>query len=211
MRHFSVLAWSVLGLLWCASAVALDASVAATRVDRALQSLTAVRADFVQEITASDGAKPERAQGTLWLRKPGRFRWEYSSPRQLIICDGAHLWLYDVDLAQVTVRKVQQSLSQTPAMLLAGQARVSDGFRVGDGGQADGLLWSVLTPKNNDTDFKEIRMGFIADGLVRLEFLDKLGSRTRLELKNMQRNVSLPDSLFTFTAPAGVDVIGQMP
>jgi outer membrane lipoprotein carrier protein len=212
VRRLPLLVWTVLCLPWLsASALAADAQAAAARVDRGLLALTAVRADFVQEITVKEGAQPERAVGTLWLRKPGRFRWEYSSPQQLIVCDGERLWLYDADLAQVTVRKIQQSLSQTPAMLLAGQAHVTEGFRVSEGGQLDGLVWSVLTPKNNDTDFKEIRMGFSGDSLTRLEFVDKLGSRTRLLLKNMQRHLTLPDSLFTFTAPAGVDVIGQAP
>ena len=75
----------------------------------------------------------------------------------------------------------------------------------------DGLLWSVLIPKNSDTDFTEIRMGFAGDSLSRLEFVDKLGSHTRIELKNMERHLVLPDSLFTFIVPPGVDVIGQAP
>jgi chaperone LolA len=186
---------------------AADAA-ALTRLEKGLANLESVRAEFTQDLVGKDGASTEHATGTLYLRKPGRFRWDYSSPKQLIVCDGTSLWLYDPELEQATVRRVRETLSQTPAMLLSGEARVRDGFQVRDGGRAGGLDWIVLAPKANDTDFREIRLGFAGEILKRMEFADKLNQRTVVELKRLERNVVLADSLFQFVAPPGVDVIG---
>lgn len=186
---------------------AADAAALA-RLEQGLANLESVRAEFTQDLLGKDGASTEHATGTLYLRKPGRFRWDYSSPKQLIVSDGTSLWLYDPELEQATVRRVRETLSQTPALLLSGEARVRDGFVVRDGGRAGGLDWITLTPKANDTDFREIRLGFAGEILRRMEFADKLNQRTAIELKRLERNVVLPDSLFRFVAPPGVDVIG---
>ncbi len=186
---------------------ALDAA-ALTRLEKGLARLDSVRAEFSQDLLGKDGASTEHAVGTLYLKKPGRFRWDYSKPRQLIVCDGTTLWLYDPELEQATARRVRETLSQTPAMLLSGEARVRDGFVVRDGGRAGGLDWITLTPKADDTDFREIRLGFAGELLRRMEFADKLGQRTAIELERLERNAELADSLFQFVAPPGVDVIG---
>jgi outer membrane lipoprotein carrier protein len=182
--------------------------LALTRLEKGLANLASVRAEFTQDLLAKDGTSTEHAAGTLYLKKPGRFRWDYSSPKQLIVCDGTTLWLYDPELEQATTRRVRDTLSQTPAMLLSGEARVRDGFEVRDGGRAAGLDWIVLVPKANDTDFREIRLGLAGEVLKRMEFADKLNQRTAIELTHLERNAALADSLFQFVAPPGVDVIG---
>ncbi len=202
----AVLTWLLLGCAGATVAAELDP---AQRLERALASLDSVRAEFTQDLLSADGATTEHALGTLYLKKPGRFRWDYTSPRQLIVCDGERLWLYDAELEQATVRQVKQSLSQTPAMLLSGQSQVRDGFSIADGGSRARLDWFVLTPKAGDTDFREIRLGFAGADLRRLEFTDKLNQRTLIELRHLERNAKLADSLFSFTPPPGVDVIGR--
>jgi outer membrane lipoprotein carrier protein len=198
----------LLAVLWLPLAAAAAEADPTERLERVLAQLDSVRATFTQDLVSADGASTQHAVGTLYLHRPGRFRWDYSAPRQLIVCDGERLWLYDPDLEQATVRRVRDTLSQTPAMLLSGQARLRDGFTVHDGGRAGGLEWLTLTPKSGDTDFREIRLGFVGEALKRLEFSDKLNQRTLIELGKVERNARLADSLFTFTPPAGVDVIG---
>jgi outer membrane lipoprotein carrier protein len=190
-----------------APASAADAQALA-RVERAVAALDSVRAEFVQELVDPRTKSVQRASGTLSLKRPGKFRWDYAQPAQVIVSDGERLWLYDADLEQVTVRRVKDTLSQTPAMLLSGQARVRDGFTVRAAPPADGLDWVLLLPKRTDTDFRELRLGFAGDTLQRMEFDDKLNQRTRIELRRVQRNVRLDDSLFRFVPPPGTDVIG---
>jgi outer membrane lipoprotein carrier protein len=183
-------------------------AAALARVEHALAELESVRADFVQETLDAQSKTSARAVGTLALKRPGRFRWDYSEPRQVIVCDGTHLWLYDADLQQVTVRTVRDTLSQTPAMLLAGQAKVRDSFTVRAAASAGGLDWVVLTPRLRDTDFRELRLGFAGTTLRRMEFEDKLNQLTRIEFTRLERNARLPDALFVFVPPPGADVIG---
>ena len=140
MRLMSLL---LCGLLALPVAARADGDPGA-RLERALAALDSVRAEFTQDLVAADGASTEHAAGTLYLKKPGRFRWDYSTPKQLIVCDGQKLWLYDPELEQATVRRVRDSLSQTPAMLLSGEARVRDGFTVRDAGRSAGLDWLSL-------------------------------------------------------------------
>jgi outer membrane lipoprotein carrier protein len=186
---------------------AADAAALAT-VEHALAALDSVKAEFAQELTDHDGKTTDRANGVLYLKKPGRFRWDYLEPKQLIVSDGERLWLYDPELEQVTVRKVRDTLSQTPAMLLSGEAKVTDGFTVTAAGSSGGLDWVRLVPRQNDTDFRELKLGFVGGQLKRMEFADKLNQTTRIELTHLERNAHLPETLFQFVAPAGVDVIG---
>ena len=198
-------------LLLVASLAQADAATdaaALVRLERSLATLDSARADFVQQLYTAAGEPTDRATGVLYLKKPGRFRWDYAQPRQLIVSDGMTVSLYDPELEQVTVRPVRGALSQTPAMLLTGEARVRDQFTVRDGGQSDGVDWVLLTPRLKDTDFRELKLGFVGDQLHRLEFTDALNQRTRIDLSHLERNARLADTLFQFVAPPGVDVIG---
>jgi outer membrane lipoprotein carrier protein len=202
--------WWLLVFVWPALASADDASVAA-RLEQVLAGLSSVRAEFSQELHPADGGAVEHAKGTFYLRRPGRFRWDYIDPKQTIVCDGERLWLYDPDLEQVTVKRVREALAATPAMLLSGQTRIADHYRVRDGGTFGGLTIAVLTPKASASDFREIRLGLVGNDLRSLEFVDRLNARTRIELSHVERNAALKDGLFVFQPPAGVDVIGARP
>lgn len=187
---------------------AADAAALA-RVENYVAGLGSVRAQFAQQLFDAKGREAQRASGTLYLRKPGRFRWEYRAPaEQLVVSDGSTVWLYDRDLEQVTVKPVGQSLSTTPAVLLSGRGRVRDSFDVSDDGVAVGLSWVRLRPRVADTDFRELRLGFAARELRRMELRDRLEQLTLIELAGVERNVTLADDLFTFRPPPGVDVVG---
>jgi outer membrane lipoprotein carrier protein len=201
--------WLLL-LVWPTLASADDASVAA-RLEQVLAGLASVRAEFSQELHPADGGAAEHGKGTFYLRRPGRFRWDYTEPKQTIVCDGERLWLYDPDLEQVTVKRVREALAATPAMLLSGQTRIADHYRVRDGGTFGGLTIAVLTPKESASDFREIRLGLVGSELRSLEFVDRLNARTHIDLSRVERNASLKDSLFVFQPPPGVDVIGARP
>ena len=180
------------------------------RVQSYVERLSTLRADFRQEVLDAAGAVREQAEGTLLLQKPGRFRWEYHRPsEQLLVSDGKTVWLYDVDLEQVTVRRIGDSLSTTPAMLLSGQSRVDESFTASDGGQADGLDWVQLIPKLEDTDFRSLRLGFRGGELARMDLTDRLGQRTSIEFRAVERNPVLSPAAFTFVPPPGVDIVGS--
>ncbi len=196
---------------WTAGADASADARAAERVETAIQGLSSLRAEFRQTVTDAKGIETERAEGSVTLAKPGRFRWAYRVPDQLIVSDGTTVWLYDADLAQVTVRPAADSLAGSPALLLSGRSDLDAEYVIADGGDAEGLAWSVLTPKVADGDFREVRIGTAGGELRRMQLVDRLGQTTRLDFERIERNPRLEADTFRFTPPPGVDVVGRVP
>jgi len=215
-RDATAHALAILALLLLAAAPparAQDPDVAAlARVEGYLAGLQSLRADFDQEIVGAEGSVRERAKGTLFLQKPGRFRWDYREPyAQQLVSDGTRVWLYDEELEQVTVREAGESLSTTPAMLLSGRGDVASTFEVRAGEQDGSLQWVELTPRLEESDFRSVRLGFRGSELERMELTDRLGQTARIRFSDIQRNPGLPVALFEFDPPAGVDVVGAAP
>ena len=166
------------------------------------------RATFRQTVVARSGRVPQVSSGTFAFARPGRFRWSYEKPfEQLVVGDGAKVWVYDRDLNQVIVRQLDAALGATPAALLAGDNALERSFVLVDGGTADGLAWVEATPKSVDSTFTKVRIGF-RDQLPRaMELADAFGQTTRLQFDAFERNVALPADLFRFVPPAGADVV----
>jgi outer membrane lipoprotein carrier protein len=209
--RLAILACVAALLPWSATADAPADARAAARLETALKDLSSFRAQFRQTVTDANGQLTESAAGTVALARPGRFRWDYREPAQLIVSDGTTVWLYDVDLAQVTIRPAAETLVGTPALLLSGQADLHAEFAVSDGGVDEGLAWSLLSPKDPKSDFRELRIGIAEGKLRRMVLVDRLGQTTRLDFDRIERNPSLDPGSFSFTPPPGVDVIGRAP
>jgi len=175
-----------------------------------LDDVHSLKADFVQVVLDSNLKQVKQSNGTLTIKRPGRFRWDYLKPNpEIIVADGKRLWLYDVDLQQVTVKPLNDTLAASPAVLLSGSNDVEKSFSVDDLGEKDGLEWVDLKPKIKDTDFEDVRLGFKDGDISVMELKDNLGSTTRISFSNLRRNVSVADDAFKFTPPKGADVIGD--
>ncbi len=166
------------------------------------------RASFRQVVTGKAGRGEQVSTGTFAFARPGRFRWAYEKPwEQLVVGDGAKVWVYDKDLNQVIVRDLDAALGATPAALLAGDNALERAFTLVDGGSADGLAWIEATPKSADASFTKVRIGF-RDQLPRaMELVDAFGQTTRLAFDRFERNVALPPGEFRFVPPPGADVL----
>ena len=126
-----------------------------------------------------------------------------------IIADGEKLWIYDIDLEQVTVKKLDQALGNAPIMLLSSNQPLDTDFELRDLGEREGLEWVELLPKTRDTDFEKIFMGLSEHGLEVMELRDQFGQATQIRFNDFEMNVPADDNLFEFTPPAGVDVVGD--
>ncbi|RTK96256.1 MAG: outer membrane lipoprotein carrier protein LolA, partial [Neisseriaceae bacterium] len=136
--------------------------------------------------------------------------WVYAKPyEQLVIGDGQKLWLYDKDLAQVTVKRLDQALGSSPAALLAGSNDLEKSFKLRNIGANDGLEWLEATPKGSDSTFEWVKMGFTNNELKQVELRDNFGQTTVIRLSKLERNPKLDSSQFKFSPPAGVDVVGD--
>lgn len=199
----------VLSLVLLAAATAVDAG----GIDRLNQFMTvtqAATADFEQRIYGREGKVVQESRGTFAFSRPGRFRWAYVKPyAQLIVGDGARVWIYDEELRQVTVRKLDVALGATPAALLAGSNAALKAFTLTDGGAKDGLEWVEAVPREQESSFERIRMGFGFSGIERMELTDTFGQTTELRFTDFQRNPRVDAALFRFVPPPGADVIGD--
>jgi outer membrane lipoprotein carrier protein len=202
-------AGALLLILLSSGAAAADTDGYA-RVEKLLGNLQSLQAQFKQTLTDSSGQVTDQSSGTLAIRRPNRFRWDYTAPHeQLIVADGSRIWLYDPDLEQVTVRRLTDSLSATPAMLLSGEGKLADNFTVTKTSQDAQAQWVMMEPKRNDTDFKWVRLGFSGEVLKFMQLADKLGQITTLEFSSVEKNPQIDPAKFTFKVPEGADVIGD--
>lgn len=182
----------------------------AARMQQFLRDVKSLKADFSQVVLDANGKQVKRSTGTLAIRRPDHFRWDYAKPdAETIVADGKKLWLYDVELQQVTVKPLDKTLATSPAVLLSGSNDVDKNFTVTDQGEKDGLAWVELTPKVQDSDFDSVRLGFKGEDVAVMELKDNLGNTTRISFDRIQRNPAVDDAVFRFTPPAGADVIGD--
>jgi chaperone LolA len=190
----------------------LVAQAAATDKLKSFVAAThSAQAIFSQELLDKNGKRLQFATGTMQFERPGKFRWEYQKPyEQIIVGDGKKFWLYDVDLNQVTVKKLDAALGSSPAALLSGNNEIERGFDLRDLGVRDDLDWLQAVPKSSETSFAKILMAFNAKSeLVVMELHDSFGHRTVLRFSELKNNPSLSSKSFKFVPPAGADVLGE--
>lgn len=173
-----------------------------------LQQTTSAKARFAQIVVDKNLKELQKVTGSMQFVRPGRFRWEYDKPyEQSIIGDGSKLWIYDKDLNQVTVRKLDKALGSSPAALLAGSNEIEKSYDLTNLGPQEGLDWLEAVPKSKDTSFERIRLGFGKNGLEAMELRDQFNQTTVIKFANVERNPKISPDAFKFTPPKGADVI----
>ncbi|MFZ9150891.1 MAG: outer membrane lipoprotein chaperone LolA [Burkholderiales bacterium] len=189
----------------------LSVSAAATDALKVFLSQThTVKARFAQMVLDKNLKQLQQAQGVMQFSRPGKFRWDYTKPyEQVIVGDGTRLWIYDKDLNQVTVRKLDGALGASPAALLSGSNDLERDYKLSNLGMDKGLDWLEAIPKNRDTVFERVRMGFGKSGLEAMELRDQFGQVTVITFADVERNPRIAADVFRFTPPKGADVISE--
>ena len=190
-----------------AEAAALDALREFVRATRSGKTT------FTQVVVNKAGKSSNPVSGSFMFQRPGKFRWIYEKPyEQSIVGDGEKLWIHDRDLNQVTVRKLDGALGQSPAAILSGNDDLEKNFDLKDGGSKDGLEWLIAIPKAKDTTFELVRIGMRVENgnavLAAMELKDSFGQTSVLQFGKMERNPVLAADAFRFTPPKGADVFG---
>ncbi|OMH32721.1 outer membrane lipoprotein chaperone LolA [Motiliproteus sp. MSK22-1] len=183
---------------------------AAENLNRLLSELSSFSADFEQLVLDNSGSRMQAANGHVELQRPGMFRWRTQDPfPQLLVSDGKQLWLYDEDLEQVTVKDVDNRLGNTPALLLSGDiSDLEQNFVISGPSEGKEGVYR-LVPKDENSLFVVMRIMFSGGIPVEMQLEDNLGQQTSVAFQNSQFNPDLEPSIFTFTVPDGVDVIGE--
>lgn len=209
----------VTGLL----AVTLASADGLQSLESFIQSNHSGKADFTQVVTLparqGQAARVRTSYGKFEFSRPNRFRFEYLKPfAQSIVADGQTLWLFDVELNQVTVRAQAQALGSTPAALIASAPDIKAlqaQFVLMSAPARDGLQWVQATPRSEHGQLQSVRIGLRPDaggevagtGLAALEIVDSFGQRSVLTFHAWQVNPVLPRNAFEFKPPPGADVI----
>ena len=197
-------------MLLIVSAVFVADAAARDPLDRFFNEVLTFKASFNQVVLDEGLNTIQESSGTLYIKRPNKFRWDYDVPfKQEIVSDGAKIWVYDIDLQQVTVRKMDGALGNTPAILLAGKGKLGDNFTVKSLGKQGKLEWIKMIPRERDGGFEDIRVGFENGKIRKLEMVDSFGQTTRITLRDNRENSKISQKTFAFVPPKGVDVVRQ--
>lgn len=194
----------------CTASTAQADDLALQKLGAKLEPLAVLQAQFVQTVSDDKNKILQTSEGTLAVKRVNRLRWETTAPyAYLIVTDGKILWRYDRDLEQATQQPFDGELANAPALILSGDmARIRAHYEVTweQGSAGD---WFRLQPKAAKPLFRELKLLFSAAGLAELDLVDNLAQRTEIRFSKVVANAAIPDSLFMFSPPAGVDVINN--
>lgn len=174
-----------------------------------LNAIRTMTANFNQVVKAKQ-KEISRSSGTMAMERPGRFRWQTKDPmEQLVVADGQKLWVYDVELEQVTVKKQEKGLGGTAALFLSGyNDSLTRDFDVTTTSSGKDQTYD-LQSKSEKANFQRLKLVFIGEQLSSIEMFDQMGQHTIVNLKNVKSNPKVAASLFQFKPPKGTDVVQQ--
>lgn len=185
----------------------------AQRVDHHYNELHSLKTDFSETYQGLGIRRTE--SGTLLLRKPGRMKWEYSSPAgKLFLVDGRYAWFYtqgDPQVQRIPAKELDDLRS--PLRFLLGHAELEKELaNLTLAPAADGCYILTGVPKGQENRIRRLTLTVTAEGaIVGMEMEEVDGARTQFSFTHEQPNVPLPADTFRFTPPAGVPVVNGLP
>lgn len=203
---------SLVSLAWTGALAQNDLRSLAARVDAHYNNLRTLQTDFAETVTG--GGRSRTESGTLWLKRPGRMRWEYRRPQQkLFLADGKTAWFYiqgERQARKSPVRKLDDL--HTPLAYLLGHTKLEKEFK------ALSLAPDVRPEAHGNVVLRGVprRMGGITQVLMeitpggqfaRIQAEQEDGSITAFRFANQHENVAIPDQRFRFSPPPGVETI----
>ena len=168
------------------------------------------RADFLQESTIKAMKITDFARGQVFVKYPGKMRWEYQEPEpQIIITDGISLWMYRPEDNQVMTGGAPAFFRDGKgASFLSDIKIIREKFNIAMDTTAEELFYRfTLFPREKSLDITEIRLAIDKKDytIARIVTINQYGDETHIEMINHRFNVILEPSLFSFEVPEGVD------
>jgi len=207
MRLIRMMLVSALSL---SSVAAFAAESDVQRLSQLLSNSKTIDARFSQLTLDASGTQLQETNGQMTVQRPGQFYWHTDAPQeQLVVSDGKNVTLWDPDLEQATIKKLDERLTQTPALLLSGDiSKISQSFDITSKEQGE-VMDFTLKPKTKDSLFDSLRLSF-RRGLVNdMQLIDTTGSRTNILFNGVKVNEPVPAGRFKFDIPPNADVIKE--
>lgn len=186
-----------------------DAAEIVSRLQGKYESITSIKADFTQEVS-SKGMPAMKSEGKVWLKKPGKMRWEYKKPaKDLIVSDGKTIWLFQPDLNQVIERPASLSASAMATDFLSGIGSIEKEFDVKLAAIDSANHVLILTPKQEQSSLRNLILEVNKEKSIveKTTITDHFGNQTAVTFNNIKLNASMKDSLFKYTPPRGAAVV----
>jgi outer membrane lipoprotein carrier protein len=202
--------WLIAALLSVNSLISFAEESPVKQLKAFLSSAKTITANFKQVLINEAGDPFQSSSGLFYLQRPGKFRWDYTKPfQQQIISTSGKVWFYDADLEQVTIKKLDQSVGSTPALLLSGDVPLEDNYTIEQQGSEGSMIWVKLLPKGQDSTFKYVLIGLEKGVLSGMQLNDNFGQLTRIYFSNLKVNQPVEANLFEFNVPKGADVFSE--
>ncbi|NOX09428.1 MAG: outer membrane lipoprotein chaperone LolA [Gammaproteobacteria bacterium] len=184
-----------------------------TRLGEFFDQLKTFQAEFIQIQFDEYGEVSQRSEGELWVQRPGRFRWDYKQPfAQMMLGKEGSFWLYDEDLEQLTIRKIDQAMASSPLLMLSSDVAIEQLFKIVSIRHEGAYHWYELIARSAEASFETFRMALDdAGNLIEMELVDGMSQRILVSFSDVQINRAIDSKVFDFEVPAGVDVIGELP
>jgi outer membrane lipoprotein carrier protein len=215
MRAVAALTLALLVMATTVPAAAQSLDDVVREIESVYSRMTDLRADFTQTAFNKSLNQTIPARGTVYLKKGGKLRWEYTEPTpQEIVSDGKKLWVYTPTLNQANVADAPEALAGPAGSFLAGLGRLRTEFQVrflnpAQPKDAEGNWALDLTPKQPlptltrlilsvDPKSWEIRKAIVHD---------QFENTVTMRFTKMAVNSGLPERTFTFVAPKGVVIV----
>jgi outer membrane lipoprotein carrier protein len=170
------------------------------------------KADFVQESMVKSLGKKQVSEGTVYFKKPGKMRWNYQKPfKQEIVSDGKTLWNYRPEDKQVMVGQMSPAVQgRMPSTFLAGLGNLQRDFQarwVKEPSPKEPYSLE-LTPQDVQGSLEKLFLLVDRESsqILQARIQDVMGNTTQISFSKIQFDNRLPDSLFTFSPPKGVEV-----
>jgi len=207
MRFVSMLLLPVLAFTAFSASAAQPDVQSLTNLLEKSKTLTA---NFSQLTLDGGGTQLQETAGEMALQRPGLCYWHTNAPQeQTMVSDGQKVTLWDPDLEQATIKKLDQRLTQTPALLLSGDvSKISESFDI-TSKQAGGVIDFTLKPKTKDTLFDSLNLSFRNGVINNMRLVDSVGQRTDILFSGVKANEPIPAAKFKFDIPKGADVIQE--
>lgn len=208
LRNFYFVLIALFGIQSLAFAATEQESI--NQLSKLLDQAQSMTGKFSQLTLDATGTRLQETNGDLALKRPGLFRWHTSAPQeQLLISDNQKIWLYDPDLEQMTVQKMDKRMSHTPALLLSGKVSdIQKSFKISSK-QVGATISFTLIPKAKDSLFNSLTLSFVEKTIKGMQLTDNVGQKTNIVFKDIKMNTPVDSQLFKFTPPAGTDIIEE--
>ena len=196
------------GVILSVASLSLQAGEALEEFTSRLKTLDSMSTEFSQVTMDQNGEVLQSLSGTLSVQRPGKMRWQTNPPyEQLVVSDGSSVWVYDMDLEQVTIRNLEAKLQETPALLLGGDvSNIADSYSASKEQVGDVVRYR-LKPLDASQLFEALEFDYADDEVEFMRIFDAAGQITEIRFTSQETNTEFDPAAFTFAVPDDVDVI----